>query len=314
MLERAIAIERRRRAREHECRGLLYLAMLELDAGRPLQSMRHLSAARALAERHGARATQGLVIGSIGVVHLVRGTPSAAARELVRADLLLEDLGNRHARITFAAFLGAAETLAARPTEARAAFELAHRLLEEGDAPAYAGELVRATELVRAFTEGAPPDRVRAELAELERGEVARHWADLRVGCGVLRRVLVGEGSARVPRAEAVAGLVLGPDARWFSLEGAPPVELERKPVLRRALAVLADAHASEPGATVPRAQLARAIWPQDARLSALLLANRVNVAVATLRRLGLRDVIVTGREGYRLREGLAVILDPAAS
>jgi len=64
----------------------------------------------------------------------------------------------------------------------------------------------------------------------------------------------------------------------------------------------------------VPRAQLARAIWPQDARLSALLLANRVNVAVATLRRLGLRDVIVTGREGYRLREGLAVILDPAAS
>ncbi|MFO0682035.1 MAG: hypothetical protein U0234_08290 [Sandaracinus sp.] len=311
VLERALAIERGRRSGENECRALLYLAMLELDAGRPLQSLRQLRVAREVAQKRGSRAAQALVAGSIGVVHLVRGAPALAAEELVRADLLLEDLGNRHARITFLAFLGAAEALSPRPTEARAAFELAHALLADGPPAPYGTELVRVMEAVRALAEGSAPESVRRVLADVERGEVARHWADLRVGCGVLRRALLGEATTRVPRAEPTAGLLVGEGARWFSLEGAPPVDLERKPVLRRLLALLVATRQRAPGETLARSRLARSLWPEDARLSAHLLASRINVAVATLRRLGLRDAIATGHEGYRLREELPLVVDP---
>lgn len=310
VLESAIEIERERAVDENECRALLYLSMLEVDAGRPLHALRILARARQVAERRGSRVARGMVLGSIGIVHLVRGHPRPAARAIAQAELILEDVGNRHARITFSAFLGAAEALAHQPIESRAAFEQARTLMEAGGGPPYARELVRVLECVLAITEG-DPTSARETLAEVERGAVVAHWADLRVGCRLVRSALLGDATTKLPRTEPTAGLVIAHDARWFSLEGSAPIDLERRPVLRATLAALADARSRSPGATVPREHLVRALWPQDERLPAALLVNRVNVAIATLRRLGLRGAITTGERGYRLREDLAVTIDP---
>ncbi|UJR81528.1 hypothetical protein [Sandaracinus amylolyticus] len=311
VLESAIALERERGEGENECRALLYLSMLEVDAGRPLHALHCLGRAREVAMARGSRVARAMVHGSVGVVHLVRGHPRPAARDLVEADLVLEDVGNRHARITFSAFLGAAEALAGRPTEARAAFAQARLLMQEGVGPAYGAELMRVLEQVLAVTEGAPVDDARDVLAEIERGSVAAHWADLRVACALARRAIVGEAASKLPRIEPTPGLVIAHDGRWFSLEGSRPIDLESRPVLRRTLAVLAEARVAEPGVTVARATLVARLWPEDARLGERLLENRMNVAIATLRRLGLRDAIRTGDRGYRLREDLAVTIDP---
>ncbi|AKF05870.1 helix-turn-helix domain-containing protein [Sandaracinus amylolyticus] len=311
VLESAITLERERGEGENECRALLYLSMLEVDAGRPLHALHCLGRAREVAMARGSRVARAMVHGSVGVVHLVRGHPRPAARELVEADLVLEDVGNRHARITFSAFLAAAEALAGRPTEARAAFAQARTLMQEGVGPAYGVELLRVLEQVLAVTEGASVDDARDVLAEIERGSVAAHWADLRVACALARRAIVGEAASKLPRIEPTPGLVIAHDGRWFSLEGSRPIDLESRPVLRRTLAVLAEARVSEPGVTVARATLVERLWPEDARLGERLLENRMNVAIATLRRLGLRDAIRTGDRGYRLREDLPVTIDP---
>jgi hypothetical protein len=306
----AISIGAADAAGDTECRAQTYLAMLELDSGRPVHALRCLARARELATARGLGYAQAMILGSIGVVHLSRGHTTAAVRDLARAELLLEEFGNRHARIAFLAFLGAAEALAGRPIEANGAFELARSLAGHGEPIRYATELVRALELVHDVSVGSiSKRRARAELARIESEGVAARWADVRVACRLLRRVLAGE-RARV-RAEPTPGLLVARDAKWFSFEGAPPVELERRPILRRMLSELVRLRESAPGTTLDRAALIEAMWPEDRRLVASVLENRVNVALATLRRLGLRDAIVTGTGGYRLRDDLPLTIDP---
>ena len=51
---------------------------------------------------------------------------------------------------------------------------------------------------------------------------------------------------------------------------------------------------------TVAHANLIQAGWAGE-RMSEASAANRLRVAIATLRKLGLRDVIVSRQGGYRL-------------
>jgi hypothetical protein len=55
-----------------------------------------------------------------------------------------------------------------------------------------------------------------------------------------------------------------------------------------------------------------RAGWPGE-RIGADAAANRVRVALTTLRKLGLRDVIKTGQGGYLLDPAMAVTLEHAS-
>jgi hypothetical protein len=81
---------------------------------------------------------------------------------------------------------------------------------------------------------------------------------------------------------------------------GARVVDLSRRPTLVRLLAALADQHAASPGRPLDRASLIGRTWPGERILHAGA-APRLRVAVAHLRRLGLRDVVDTHEDGYRL-------------
>jgi hypothetical protein len=94
--------------------------------------------------------------------------------------------------------------------------------------------------------------------------------------------------------------LLVGAGGSWFRAPEGVRVGLER----RRSLALLLDRLAAErlerPGATLSAAALFAAAWPGE-RAIASAAAHRVRVAVATLRKMGLRDLLVTTPEGYSL-------------
>lgn len=110
------------------------------------------------------------------------------------------------------------------------------------------------------------------------------------------------------PRSERTASVLLvGHEARWFSVEGGGRVDLERFGVARRVLSALVAARLDRPGAGVSTRELCTAVWPGD-RASLASLANRLRVTISMLRRVGLARHLGPGHGGYRLSPDLVVI------
>jgi hypothetical protein len=102
---------------------------------------------------------------------------------------------------------------------------------------------------------------------------------------------LAQEGRAR-------ARLVVGEEGRWFQVVGSERVRLERRGTLRRVLAVLAEAHRQQPDRAVSWDRLFAAAWPGET-VHPESARNRVYVAIAELRSLGLRDLLARRDDGY---------------
>lgn len=298
VLREAREAVRRRGDRESECRVEVYLSMLELDAGRPLLAQKHLAAAARVGDR--SRIASGIVAGSSGVVHLVRGHHAAAARELAQADVLLDDLDHRLARATFLAFWGAADVAAGRLREAKARFDEASALVAASGPESYPRAVVQALATVL----GADVVAAHEVLQRVESSAAFEGWADVRVACRVARGVLRGGAPAPTDR----VGLFVGPSASWFSLDGARSVSLARRPTLRRILAELVAT-----GRPVPGDTLVARIWPEDRKLPLRLLRTRLHVSIAALRRLGLRNVLVHDGRAYRLEGPVELVEEEGA-
>lgn len=115
--------------------------------------------------------------------------------------------------------------------------------------------------------------------------------------------------SVRPPRAqESRRSLTLDADATFFALDGQAPVDLSRRRPLRRLLAHLARTHGS--GDAVGWDALLGVGWPGE-KMRADAGAHRVRVAISTLRKMGLSGILETDEEGYRLKKGLAVTIEP---
>jgi len=94
--------------------------------------------------------------------------------------------------------------------------------------------------------------------------------------------------------------LVIGDTGGWFRLPGGEPCSLERRRPLARILLHLAQARERTPGAASSWLEVQEAGWPGE-RMIASAGAHRVRVAVSTMRKLGLRDLVKTVEDGYLL-------------
>jgi hypothetical protein len=94
--------------------------------------------------------------------------------------------------------------------------------------------------------------------------------------------------------------LVVAAGAEWFQLGDAPPVILETRLPLRRLLLALAELKRQSPPNVLPVTAAFEAGWPGE-RASATAAAMRVYTAVHSLRRFGLRGILVRRRRGYVL-------------
>lgn len=100
-------------------------------------------------------------------------------------------------------------------------------------------------------------------------------------------------------------GLALRRDASEILL-GTQLVDLRRYAILRRLLTALLEQREQRPGAPLSLASLVEAGWPGE-RIKAKAARNRVHVALATLRQMGLRPFLLRDNDGYRLAPSLSI-------
>jgi hypothetical protein len=99
-------------------------------------------------------------------------------------------------------------------------------------------------------------------------------------------------------------------DGSWLKLPGrSDRIDLAGRPSLQRLVLLLVRERLDAPNAPIASTKLVAAGWP-DERIDGEVARNRLNVALATLRRIGLREVLVSrGREGHLLDPSIPVVL-----
>ncbi|MEZ4240343.1 MAG: hypothetical protein R3F59_30160 [Myxococcota bacterium] len=117
--------------------------------------------------------------------------------------------------------------------------------------------------------------------------------------------VAAGRMVAALVERVAAAALVAGDDR--LTLPDGTVVDLARRPTLRRVAARLVEQRLAAPGVALPLDAVLAAGWPGE-RILPEAGANRVYVAMATLRKLGLAAALLTRDDGYLLDPALAVV------
>jgi len=174
-------------------------------------------------------------------------------------------------------------------------------LAVRGDGHPRAGRQARASGrgAARALT-----TQARAAIARVA-GDAAVDGEDIRVALRVLRATF-GEDPAR---AGERGGLVISASGAWFQPAGRAVVSLGQKKALARLLVALATHHAQRPGVPLATFELLEAGWPGE-EVAALSGANRVYVALAALRKLGLASVLLRSGDGYLFDPRVVLLLD----
>jgi tetratricopeptide (TPR) repeat protein len=159
--------------------------------------------------------------------------------------------------------------------------------------------LRRAEESLRRYTR----PMFLAAVRVMAGAEVPAHLA----ACSDVRLAL----RLRVPLTaeRAAPPLLIARDGSWFRApSGSASISLDRRKAIRGVLAALAQHRRDRPGEAAPLSTLVEAGWPGE-RIVAGAGAERVYAAVATLRRLGLRGVILQKGEGYLLSPEVPLVL-----
>ena len=155
------------------------------------------------------------------------------------------------------------------------------------------GYLERARQLMRSAT--------RWGLARLEEEAPANAHA----------RITLQLIESFTQRRRAMSGsrsLVVARNGTSFRLGDDDVVSLAQRPLLARLLLTLARARIANPGVPLSGERLAEAVWPGERMLPAAR-KNRLHVAIATLRSLGLRPVLQSSAAGYRVDRDVAVVI-----
>jgi tetratricopeptide (TPR) repeat protein len=143
---------------------------------------------------------------------------------------------------------------------------------------------------------GGPPEaraRWKKVIARHEQDEVVTTSFEARFAFRMARRML-DRGVASQPTRKT-SSLRVERNGRWFEVDG-ERVDLGRRGALRRILVALAENR----DRGLKQADLVAAGWPGE-RVLVDAAATRVRVAIATLRQLGLRSLLLTRDDGYVL-------------
>lgn len=125
-------------------------------------------------------------------------------------------------------------------------------------------------------------------------------WAQAR---DRVRAKLPDPAGERMPIALEIAA-----DGSSCSLSSGPCLDLTKHPRIARVLLTLAQARLDAPGADVASMDLFVGAW-QDVGIRRESAVHRVQASISKLRNLGLYELILTGRDGYRLSEELDVAI-----
>lgn len=281
------------------------------------QEQRLLEEARELFERaerrlnrHGARLLSAHVRGYAGALLHELGELAAAAQRYEQASAVLREFGDIRNEGLFSALLGACEAARDRQAASEEALARAQGLLVEVGDPG----LFETLELCRAHATLA----LARNLAG--RGDAAQSHA-LRAEVTALSQAHRERASRATPQLSDDARLALrlleaalGRDAWVFDMQRAElrppegePIELETRPQLLRVVRALVEARLATPGEALNQEQLTAVGWPGE-RMQPAAAANRVKVALSTLRSAGLRELLVRRAGGYLLDPNVPLV------
>jgi len=266
----------------------------------------------------------GRAIGTLGNVARARGESDRAIALYDEASHVLAIAGERRMAATFAMDRAIAELLRRRPQSALVQLEKLTRD-EVVRNESQLGSLVNHyTALARlhcglpaVIAEPSPADPVivhylaracriartpsRDAMIELE--ETAPLNAHARVTLQVVDTLCRPGAALGETRA-----LVVARSGSFFRLGPEELVPLAQRPVLARLLIALARARLERPGAPIAGERLAELTWPGE-RMGAGAMKNRIHVAIATLRKLGLRSALESCGGGYRIDRDVDILI-----
>jgi len=101
--------------------------------------------------------------------------------------------------------------------------------------------------------------------------------------------------------------LIVESDGLWFRPPSGSRVDLSRKRILRPLVRLLAERRISDPGSVVDVDGVFTTVWPGE-QIMASARKNRVYVAIATLRKSGLNEMLNTRDGGYLLSPDIPVV------
>ncbi|MFO0550373.1 MAG: tetratricopeptide repeat protein [Polyangiaceae bacterium] len=311
-LDEALRIHREVAARHWEGVTLAYAALVEQEAGRGPRAAELHQHALALISEMAVRRAEGLALAGYASWLWLEGRRSEALERYRKALDLSRRMSPDHEGLLFAC-IGALAAEDGDLTTASDAFEAARRALAPFARPAFRAaidvheaqlDLARARAENDAARRAAHVEAARARAARAEPWLARSH--DVRLARVLCDRALAGFERTR-PGAEEAA-LVVGPDGTWFRLPRAKAsVRLHRRRALARLVAGLVSRHESTPGEAVRINELVAFGWPGE-RVLPEAGTERVYTAIATLRKLGLRKLLLSRDDGYLLDPAIPVV------
>lgn len=293
------------------------IGLIEQERGAPAQARRRYERASAILEEVGDLRLLAITLGNLALLHHEQGRLEEARAGYERAAATLREVGDRRSEALAQGRLGAVLASMDHGDEARAALTRGERLLVHlGDA--LSDELLAVARgfldlaLARsARVAGRPPEaaehvaEARRRIARARSGapSLADRSDDIRLCLRILERALTAVDGDAGP---AGSELLLAPDARWCRAPGAAWQDLRERHAVRRLLARLVERHREAPGRGASLGDLQEAGWPGE-RILPQAASNRIYVAVNQLRKLGLKDWLKRGGEGYFLEPALLV-------
>jgi len=289
-LEEGVVLARARGARQLEAAILSGLGVLVQEEGKLDEAIVHHVAAVQIFRDLGHRHREGSALYYLASAYLERGEPSQAMPLFLQAADAVRSVGAPR----YEALIHSARGAALAMSGDRLAAEVAFAAAEQAVAACASEPSLRATiDIHRMHLSGIDVSRARALVAG-QAGDDPQ--LALRLALGSARP----KGAALIVRAGAAA----------FRLPGASEdVDVSRRQPLRRLVAALARRRVDAPGESVALEELIEAGWPGE-RVRHEAAVNRVHVALTTLRKLGLRELLVSGEHGYLLSPAVPVAFE----
>jgi tetratricopeptide (TPR) repeat protein len=284
------------------------LAIIAQEQGEFAEALQHFQSAERKLSRSGARLLESHVRGYMGALHHEQGELDPACVAYVRALRVLHDVGDVRLEGLFSAALGSAYAARGRVE----AFSTAEELLTGVGDPG----LLLALELHRGFLTLATSEH------EQGRGEVSKSLAHrgsvlslardmrLRLDSGELAHSDDARFALRLLERELRSGAwIFDLNRGELKPPGEAPIDLGARPQLLRIARAMAEQRVTAPGVALSQAALLALGWPGE-KMTPDAAANRMKVALSTLRKLGLRALIQRTDAGYLLDPRLPLVLE----
>jgi tetratricopeptide (TPR) repeat protein len=314
------ALEAIERVDERRWRPLTlgYFAILEQEEGELRRATTLYSEAIAEARWVGSWRLAAMFRGYLGTCLLEQGALEEARAALQRA---IDDLGvfeRMASRALFRACIAVVDALGDDAVGAQREIELAESELERSpeqvflrravDVHAGHVDVAKARARAKAGDQAAADALLATARARLDVNAFAQ--SDVRFAQRLLQRALGGSiASGRG------ASWRIHETGLWFEPPYGARVELGRKHALRRLLVRLAEEHRNQNESPLSPVELIAAGWPGE-RIQEHAARNRLRVALHTLRRLGLNELLATHADGYHLdpRSPVEIAAEPRSS